>query len=198
MDRLTQANARLKTLRSRCTIEQGGEKLLLRGTFPAKPDATRQDWHRQRIFLRINATPAGISAAETEARKISALLDQNLFDWTPYLKSEDDEAIRLTVNEWIEKFKVHKYAQGITERTWRDDYAAVFKYLPNLEPETATSLVFKTKPNSKQRRRYCLAIASLFKFVGIEIDLDSYKGNYSPTKVEPRDIPTDQTIQECF
>jgi hypothetical protein len=33
MGRPAQANARLKSLRERCTIEQRGEKLLLRGHF---------------------------------------------------------------------------------------------------------------------------------------------------------------------
>jgi len=196
MDRLAQANARLKALRSRCTIEQRGEKLLLRGTFPAKPKATRQDWHRQRIFLSVSATQAGISYAESEARKISALLDQNLFDWKPYLESENDRVV--TFDEWVEKFRQHKLAQGISAVTWQKDYGDVFKNLNSLDAEKAIAAVFAITSNTRKRSRYCMSISAFFKFAGVAIDLKQYKGNYSPTTVQPREIPSDELVQQWF
>lgn len=200
MDRLAQAlseaNLRLKALRSRCTIERRGDRLLLRGTFPPKPTATRQDWHRQRIFIGVNATPSGISHAESEARKISALLDQNLFDWTPYINQPDETEI--TFDQWVAKFKAHKIAQGINETTWHREYYYPFKTIDSLDPEKAIAAIFKTEPNSRKRSRYCMSISALFKFAGVDLDLKAYKGNYSATTVQPRDIPTDSTIQEWF
>jgi integrase len=201
MDRLAQAlagaNLRLKSLHSRCTIERRGDRLLLRGTLPPKPTATRQDFHRQRIFLGVTATTAGISFAETEARKISALLDQNLFDWTPYILPEKIET-EISFDDWIAKFKEHKLAQGISEITWEKEYADAFKILENLDPDKAIAAIFAIAPNTRKRSRYCMAISALFKFAGVRIDLKPYKGNYSPTTVQPREIPTDSTIQDWY
>lgn len=200
MDRLAQAmtdaNSRLKSARARCAIEQRGDRLLLRGTFPAKPTAARQDWHRQRIFLKVNATAAGIAFAENEARKISALLDQGLFDWSPYLSQETDQP--LTLDQWIEKFKEHKFAQGIAQVTWTKDYANSFKVLENLDPDRAIAAIYKIPPNTRKRHRHCFAISALFKFAGVPIDLSPYKGNYSPATVETRHLPTDTEIQDCY
>ena len=193
---LAQANSRLKALRARCTIEQRGDRLLLRGTFPAKPSAARQDWHRQRIFLKVNATPSGISFAESEARKISALLDQNLFDWSPYLLPEKGN--ELSFDDWVDCFKAHKLAQGISTITWKREYADTFKILESLDVDQAIAAIYTIPPNTRKRSRYCMAISALFKFAGVQIDLKPYKGNYSPTTVQPRDIPSDALIQDWF
>ncbi|MDX2255571.1 MAG: site-specific integrase [Pseudanabaenaceae cyanobacterium bins.39] len=192
---IAEANARLKSLRARCSIEQRDSRLLLRGTFPPKPTAAREDWHRQRIFLKVNATPSGIGFAENEARKISALLDQGLFDWTPYLKQDDQI---LTLDQWIEKFKAYKLAQGIKQKTWESDYETAFKILENLEPDKAIAAISRITPNTRKRHRHCFVIAALFKFAGVAIDLKPYKGNYSPSTVKRRNIPTDAEIQDCY
>ncbi len=201
MTRLTQAllgaNFRLKSARVRCAIEQRGDRLLLRGTFPAKPNSTRQDWHRQRIFLGVSATPSGISYAEAEARKISTYLDQNLFDWTPYLNQPNQES-EVTFDQWVQRFKEHKFAQGINETTWHREYEYPFKTIDSLNPEKAIAAIYAIAANTRKRSRYCMAISALFKFVGVPIDLKPYKGNYSPTTVQPRDIPTDMLIQDWF
>jgi integrase len=201
MDRLAQAisgaNLRLKSLHARCTIEQRGDRLLLRGTFPPKPTVTREDWHRQRIFLGVSATAAGISFAETEARKISALLDQNLFDWTPYLVPEK-KLPDISFVEWVNKFKEHKLAQGVSPTTWKREYADAFKILENLDPDKAIAAIYAIAPNTRKRSRYCMVISALFKFAGADIDLKPYKGNYSPTTVQPREIPTDAIIQDWY
>jgi integrase len=200
MDRIPQAlsaaNLRLKSLRSRCTIEKIGDRLTLRGTFPAKPTAKRQDFHRQRIFLGVSASAAGISYAETEARKITALLDQNLFDWTPYLPSEIEEIT--TFEQWIEKFKKHKLAQGITETTWKKEYTDAFKIIDSLDPDKAIAAIYAIAPNTRKRSRYCMAISALFKFARVEINLKPYKGNYSHLTVQPREIPPDKLIQDWY
>jgi integrase len=195
MDRLAQANSRLKADKSRCSIEQRGDRLLLRATLPPKPNANRQDWHRQRIFLGCNSTNAGISFAESEARKITALLDQGLFDWHPYLKQDETN---LDLNQWLEKFKSHKFSQGISETTWHKDYFDFLKILENLNPDDAIASVKQIIPNTRKRSRACIAISAFFKFAGIEINLNPYKGGYSPTTVQPRDIPSDTVIQDSF
>jgi integrase len=189
------ANLRLKSLKARCSIIQRGDRLCLRGTFPAKPTAARQDWHRQLIFLGINATHAGIKFAENEAIKLSMALDQSLFDWNVYLKKDEES---LSYTDWVEKFKEHKLAQGIKQQTWKTGYAIALKQLKDFDEDNAKKLVFSTTANSRNRQRFCIAIEAFFKFVGHEISLKPYKGNYSPSKVEPRNIPTDEIIQSTF
>jgi integrase len=200
MDRLAQAlaeaNSRLKSLRARCAIEQRGDRLLLRGTFPPKPTAARQDWHRQRIFLKVNATSSGIAFAESEARKISAQLDQNLFDWSPYLIPEKGN--ELSFDEWVAKFKQHKLGQGISLATWERDYSDAIKSINSFEVDKAIAAVFAIAPNTRKRRRHCFTISALFKFAGVHIDLSPYKGNYSASTVQERDIPTDAEIQDWY
>lgn len=195
-DLLENANAKLKLDKARCAIVQRGEKLCLRGTFPAKPSASRQDWHRQLIFLGVNATPVGIKYAESEARKISDALDRGDFDWSNYLKDQEQE--KLTFDDWIQRFKDHKFAQGISLVTWRCDYDSVLKNLKSFDAKDVKKLIFSTKANSKHRKRQVVAFEAFFKFAGKDIDLSEYKGDYSATKVNPRDIPTDDRIVECF
>ncbi|MGB8688391.1 MAG: site-specific recombinase, partial [Microcoleus sp.] len=67
-----------------------------------------------------------------------------------------------------------------------------------LSPELLLDAITKTKPNTRQRRRFCLAFRQLATFAGIEIDVADLKGNYSPTKVQPRNLPTDEEIADCF
>ncbi len=197
MDRLAQANSRLKSDRARCSIERRGDRLILRGTFPPKPNSSRQDWHRQRIFLGVNCTPSGISFAESEARKISALLDQSMFDWSVYLPRDSPD--ELSLEEWIDKFRDHKLSQGINERTWKRDYSDYFKILENnLDANAAIASIKQIPPNTRKRSRVCFAIAALFKFANLDINLKPYKGNYSNSTVKRREIPTDQAIQASF
>jgi hypothetical protein len=119
-----------------------------------------------------------------------------LFDWTPYLVSEDQFEISFDV--WVEKFRQHKLAQGISELTLKQEYGDPFKVLDSLDPDKAIAAIIKIAPNTRKRSRYCMSISALFKFAGVAINLKPYKGNYSPTTVQPRDIPTDALIQEWY
>lgn len=201
MINLSQANAELKTLRSRCRVEQVGNKLVLRGTFPPKDGAICRDWVRERIFIGANATPAGLQYAREMALKISNEIDRGLFDRVDYSRKtpEGDSA-----EEIIAAFKLHKRSQGISNRTWEDDYVEVFRKIPSrqeLTSEYLIQLIQTTKPNTRTRRRYCIALGAIAKFAEIDVDLTQYSGNYSPSKVQPRDIPTDEAIatyQEKF
>jgi len=179
-------------------IEQRGDRLIIRGTFPAKPNSDRDDWHRQRIFLGVNATSVGINFAESEARKISALLDQNIFNWHCYIDEPENIIKQLTFDQLLQKFKEHKLAQGILQATWQD-YADAFEILhEDFDIDKAIAAICKITANTRKRSRFCYSISSFFKFSGIAIDLKPYKGNYSPATVKRREIPTDALIQDSF
>jgi integrase len=202
-DKLIQAaNARLKAGKRGIAIEAKGDRLTLRATLPPKLNSGKDKPYQQRIYLGWYANPAGIKSAEAEALRVSSDLVQNKFDWANYQDPESQPQPELPiVSSLVEKFKVDKLAQGISDRTWRDDYAEVLDRLPqNTELTTDIILEFvrSTEPNTRTRRRYCLALSALARFAKLDIDLSQYIGNYSPSKVQPRDIPTDESIQEWY
>jgi hypothetical protein len=59
-------------------------------------------------------------------------------------------------------------------------------------------MVRGTEPNTRHRKRYCIALNALAKFTGVQVDLKPYSGNYSSTKVQPRDIPSDEEILHYY
>jgi integrase len=201
---IASANTRLKSAKTGITIESKGDRLTLRATLPPKLNSGRDKPYQQRIYLGWYANPAGIKRAEAEAHLISEKLSKDKFTWSDYLETEVEQVQVVSlplVSELVEKFKADKLAQGISDRTWKDDYEAVFKCLAQdvaISSERMVELARTTKPNTRTRRRFCLAFSMLAKFANIEIDLSQYIGNYSPTKVQPRNIPSDELIQQWY
>jgi integrase len=201
---ITSANARLKSAKTGITIEPKGDRLTLRATLPPKPNSGKDKPYQQRIYLGWYANPAGIKRAEAEAHLISENLLKDKFNWADYQEIEFEQvqvASMPLVSELVEEFKADKLAQGISDRTWKDDYEAVFKCLTQdvaISSDAMVELVRATKPNTRTRRRFCLAFSMLAKFATLKIDLSQYIGNYSPTKVQPRNIPSDDLIQQWY
>lgn len=195
--KLNQANGRLKAAKTGVTILQRGDRLYLRAILPPRPGSSKMAPCQQQIALGIHANPLGISLAEKEARKVGYLRDARTFDWALYgnIKQQSE-----SIADWIQKFEETK-RPGICSTTWKTDYQRPFGTLPTSEPITSELLlnaIAKTTPNSRQRRRFCLAFRQLAQFAGLDIDLGDLLGNYSPTKVQPRNLPTDDEIQVCF
>ncbi|MDG2989503.1 site-specific integrase [Candidatus Synechococcus calcipolaris G9] len=183
------------------TIQAIGDRLYLRATFPPKPGSSKTEPYQQRIALGVRGTPAGVSFAEKEARKVGALLDCQQFDWGPYLHRDATDS----VGDWVNRFEKHYFNQrernDKTQTTWDGDYHKVFKGLPPDEPLTGDLLhrtILNTRPDSKTRRRACMALGALASFAGIELDLTGLRGSYSPQKSSPREIPDDRLISEIY
>lgn len=200
--RLNQANGRLKDSKVGVHIDQTGNRLYLRATFPPKPGSERSRAYQQRIALGIHANPAGIKLAEAEARKVGALLDCKEFKWEPYLKAKGKVE---TVGQWIDQFEQDYFARRSrtpqSQTTWRHDYKKVFLRLPSNQPLTSELLreaVMATEPDTKTRRRFVMVLSSLAKFAGLETDLKPLIGNYSPKRATPRDLPSDHLIASCY
>lgn len=192
--KIAQANGRLNAANVGVIIEQRANRLVLRATLPPKPGSQQSRPYQQRISLGIRASLAGVKEAESEARKIGALLACREFTWEPYLRLVD---VPQTCGELIEA--LHKNFRA-SETTWRGDYIKIFKLLPADRPLTA-ELVERTinsltpeNPNSKTRKRAAIALGKLCKLAGLEIDLSLLAGDYSPAVVEPRDLPSDADI----
>ncbi len=201
--RVNQANGRLKSANIGVKIEKHGNRLFLRATLPPKPDSSKRQLHQQRIALGIYANPKGVATAEKEAFKIGGQLALREFSWLPYLKAPSKK--EKTIADWIQELeKNYFHRRERTEKsqsTWDDDYQKVYKQLPGDKPlskELLLELILATKPDSRTRKRYCSALGALAKFAGIEFNAKDYRGSYTPTKVSPRDIPTDTAIAQQF
>jgi integrase len=196
--RIAQANGRLKAAKVGVQIQQKGDRLYLRATLPPKPGSSKTVPHQQRLATGQPANPRGVSEAEKEARKVGALLQCREFDWDPYLKSPDSKQ---TIAHWIERYERNYFARRKrspkSETTWRGDYLKVFGELPADKPLTADLLIKAVeakKPDTRTRKRFVDVLSRLAKFAGVDCDLLPYKGNYSPSRPNPRTLPDDQTI----
>lgn len=197
--RISQTNGRLKAASVGVRVEQKGDRLYLRATFPPRPGSRKTEPYQQRLALGFHATPQGLSQAEKEARKIGGLLDLNQFSWDQYRRTERPE--RGTCEEWIEKHKVQYLEKGGKPETWQGDYWKAFKHLPQhqaLTVELLEALIDRTSENSKSRKRFCTAAGALAKLAGLAFDPAPLAGNYGPGEVEPREIPSDELIAKCW
>ncbi|WP_293128889.1 hypothetical protein [Microcoleus sp. bin38.metabat.b11b12b14.051] len=178
--RLNQANGRLRAAKAGVAIVQRCDRLYLQATLPPKTDSGKVVSHQQQIALGIYASPAGISFAEKESRKLGVLLASKEFLWSLYVSKKECELE--TIANWIQKFEESK-RQTVSVTTWKTDYARPFGLLPADQPittETLLSAISRTKPNSRQRRRFCFAFRQLGQISGLEIDVKDLVGNYSP------------------
>lgn len=102
---------------------------------------------------------------------------------------------------WVEEFERDYFTRRArcpkSQTTWDIDYRNVFCKLPPHSPLTADILlktVIGTQPETRTRKRYCIALNALAKFAGVAFDFKPYSGSYSPKKVQPRELPDDGTI----
>ena len=197
--KINQANGRLKAAKTGVTILQRGDRLYLQAVLPPRPGSKKTSPCQQQIALGIHANASGISLAEKEARRVGYLRDAKEFDWGLYGCVAFTQKSQ-TIAEWVSKFEEVKRS-GISVTTWKTDYQRPFGVLPAGEAITSDllrSTIAKTTPNTRQRRRFCLAFRQLAQFAGIDFDVSDMLGSYSPTKVQPRNLPSDEVIAECF
>lgn len=197
---LKAANTRLKTGNIGLRIEQNGERLCLRGTFPPKPGSEKTIPFQQRLFTGHRANSIGLKALEAEAKTIGGLLATGKFDWAPYLKQKP-KAEPSTVAEWVERLHDKYLAEDGKESTWLGDYWTILKKLPQdetLSRELLHECVLGTQPNTRSRQRACMAIGAIAKLAEINYDPSKYRGNYGPQAVDPRNLPGDELIVEWF
>jgi integrase len=201
--RLNQANKRLKAGKVGVSIQQKGDRLVLRSTLPAKPGSKRINSSQQRIYLGVYCNPAGIVFAEAEAKKVGANLALGRFSWEPYLKVSEPSKEFLTCKEWIDLFEEDYFSARMrspqTATTWKHSYMYALKKLPPSELLTGELLLSSaknTQPDTRSRQLVCMALAKFAKFAGITVEFATLSGSYSPSQVKPRDIPSDELIAE--
>jgi integrase len=212
-NRLAQANGRLRASKIGIIIDQRGNTLWLRGTFPPKPNSVKTKPHQQRISLKtkenpqgVKATIAGLQYAEKQARAISVQLDSGQFNWAEWQLSQLPKPE--TVSDWVEKFETEYWRRRSrnqqTETTWKKDYQVVFPKFAQFadDAELSIDLIIEfaslTEPDTRSRKRVCDILGRLAKFAKLE-NLEAIKelaGSYSPRTVSPRSLPTDEQIAQ--
>lgn len=106
-----------------------------------------------------------------------------------------------TCGEWVGLLGRDYLNRGKSEGTWEGDYLKILKRLPMGELLTVAhlkSVVDSTKPNTKTRKRACMAVGALARFAQIPYDPSPYAGNYGPNSVAPRVIPTEEQIEDYW
>jgi integrase len=194
--RIAQANGRLKAGKVGVRIKRRGDSLSLRATLP---DTGKKD-SRWVLALGVPANPVGVQLAERNARLLGAELQNGTFDLVKWTGGKQDSG---TVRDWIDRY-TREFKHSVEAATWRSDYHNVFTKLPGESVLTSDLLkqkvlqVANDNPNSRNQRRYALSLERLGKFAGLDVDFSHLRGNYSASEVEPRDIPSDKLIAECF
>jgi len=197
---LAKLNVELKSANVHIAIQQLGDRLYMRGTFPPRPGVGKSDPHSQRVPLGIYANSAGLKRAKAEALDAAAAIAMGRFDWNKYLKTK--QLVRI-VADWVAEFERDYFQRRArtpkSETTWDKDYRLPLTKLPSDVPLTATVMleaIAQTKPDTRSRQRFCNAYSALAKLAGIELDTSKLRGKYSPKAVQPRDLPSDELILE--
>lgn len=203
---LTKINERLKIAQIGVSVEQINNRLYLRATLPPKPTSSKTKPYQQRIALGIYASREGFKRAEAEARLLGGLIACRNFQWESYLKVPAGESLAVeTIENLVKRFEKFYFdtrdRNHQSETTWTIDYWRIFQKLPQneiLNPQNILKAVTATVPDTKTRKRTCMALSALARFASVEVNLKPYKGKYSPRLVTPRDLPTDTTIAKVF
>jgi len=198
--KIAQANGRLKAAKVGVSIERHGDRLYLRATFPPKPNSKKSAPYQQRVSIA-HANHNGVQYAEKEARKVGALLDSRQFEWVDYLKPTDDPLQTKDTIEWVEQARHQHFCDRKSEVSWEKDYWEIYRRLPLDQPltlEEMMKVIEATAPNTKTRKRACMALGRLAKIAGIPADFKAIAGSYSSVSTAPRNLPNDAAIAQFF
>lgn len=191
------ANQYLKGVNAKIALVRRGEMLYWQGTLPPKPHSKRDRPYQQKFSSGLPYTKAGIGRAQKRAVIIGNQVALGEFDWTEYLTNL---APTDTAEEWIQKFEAsYRRSHSLADSTWNNDWLKYLKRLPQGKPLRAEFLIdvcLNTPEDSATRSRCCLRLQALADYAGVEVDLLKYKGVYGRGKQKPRDLPSDELIQE--
>ncbi|MBD2261414.1 site-specific integrase [Pseudanabaena sp. FACHB-2040] len=200
-DLLAEANASLKAARSGVQIVQvkGSNRLYLRATLPPKPNSSKDKPYQQRIALGVFLNPAGVKRSLADAQRLASDLPMGRFSWADWSATERRCQ---TCADWVEAFEQNYFQRRDrnpqSETTWEKDYQIPFRRLPadkDLSAELLVKVLLETtKPDTRARQRAAMAYGALARLAQLDANLTAYRGAYSPSSVNPRDLPSDQEI----
>ena len=191
-------NQKLKAAGIKLKVVIQNRKLYLRGTLPPRPGAASNTPKQTLLALKLDATPYGYKMAQSKAYEVWAALGQNRFFWDDYIDTSDWQ----TCAAWIERYKKHWFKiKGDTQKNqfyWeREIWLLGLKCLPpglDLTAELLEEVAQSKPPNTRSRQRIVQILTRLAKFADIPVDLSAYQGDYSASRVQSRNIPSDEDI----
>jgi integrase len=202
---LLAANSRLKSGAIGLAIEIKNNRLVLRGILPVKPNIDKPSPYEQKVYLGYPVTVEAIKQAEKDALSIRASIIERRFDWLDWSKELRAEAAKpiqiVLISEWAGRFEDDYFTRRAKDSksisTFTSEYLPVFKKLPQNKELTETIImaaIATTTPETRQRKRYVMALSALAKFAGMDIDIKSYGRGYTPAKLEVRNLPNEEEI----
>ncbi|MEC4894076.1 MAG: site-specific recombinase [Oscillatoria sp. PMC 1051.18] len=200
-----QVKQELKQTNIGVSIRERGNKLSLVATLPPKPNSSYTKPYQQRIALGIYSNPPGIKQAKALALKLGSELSSNQFSWDNWGVTTTDEPDLIKVGEAIARFEEDYFTRRDRNpkslTTWRE-YRLVFSKLPKSETITEDlilSIIKSTPPDTRTRKRYCMVLGALVKFLELDFvpTIRKLNGSYSPRNTAPRNLPTDEEIENA-
>lgn len=199
---LGEVNGRLKAAGFRCRIEHRGRTLSLVATLPERSGEGRR---QQRIALGVEATLAGLGAAESQAMTLGLQLRQRTFTWAAWAPPEDEPKPDL---EFFHATALRIFAERFGERpdggrgNWKRRWRPALSRVPTsgeLSGELLLGVIEAMPPNSAMRRSYGQVLTTVAGACGIDCTpLRAAKTGYSVRCLQPRDIPADEQIVEIW
>ncbi len=192
-----------------------GDSLYLLGTFPAKDGIGKPK--QAKYPLGIKAALAMIPIARDKGREIGLRLALGQFKWQQDELRPEVVAVSnpARCEEWVEKFEAehweNKPRTPDNELTYRTDYGAVFERMLDSKPlalrgqpltikNLKQSITTHSQPNTRSRRRWCLALGRLALLAGLDREpIRAISGNYQTIRpLNPREIPTKEEVITAF
>jgi len=208
-DELAALNQQLAGRGCKARIEQRKSSLTLRATLPPKPGAGGGS-RQQRIPLGLPAVIGSLHEAELKALTLSSKLRSRRFEWSSWQPSEaspikEKELVtRAVFEETARRLHSEKYAKA-PERgaeAWRKRWASALNKLPiegGLTIERLVAEVEKLPPTSAVRRETGLIWSMVARKLNMDpAPLREAGSGYGRKQLTPRDIPSDEEIEEAF
>jgi integrase len=196
-------------------LHRFGGSLYLRGTFP--PKESGGEWKQIRYPLGLKAALVTIPIARDKGRTIGLRLALNEFKWEDDTPSPEVAAIRspISCEDWVEQFTIehweHKPRTPDNELTYRTDYGAVFDRMldgsllalrgkPLTIKGLKAAITTYSQPNSRSRRRWCLALGRLALMAGLDREpIAAIVGTHQTVRpLNPREIPTNEEVIAAY
>ena len=201
-EELVKVNQRLKSSKTKVSIEATKGAIQLRATLPLKPNeagARNQQKKQYKISLGIPANFEGLKTAEEEAYELGRLIARKIFLWTDkYLGVQATKNNSITFVEFYEQFEGRYFETR--KKTIKSEHTFgryidvykryFFKDLPINESNIKNLLLEIKQPSARNRSLTVMSVVA--ESLNLQIDLSKLRLTYKPQK---RNIPSDKEIE---
>ena len=198
---LQEVNQRLKSSKTKVSVESSKGGLQLRATLPIKPGDTVKTGRKKKqykISLGIPANFDGLKTAEEEAYELGKLIARQTFTWTDkYLGVKATKEKGITFEGFYEQFEKRYFETRKRTRKSEgtfENYKSKYKrfFLSDLRISKITLRESIKKIEKPMAREEAIRIASLIKSIlKLDCDFSDLRLKHEKRK---RDIPNDEDI----